>query len=44
METPETQVFGDVIFRSEPVAVEGRKRVANAGDMERARVWFVFRP
>jgi hypothetical protein len=28
METPETQVFGDVIFRSEPVAVEGRKRVA----------------
>jgi hypothetical protein len=26
METPETHVFGDVIFRSEPVATEGRKR------------------
>ena len=25
-ETTETHVFGDVIFRSEPVAVEGRKR------------------
>jgi len=28
LETPETQVFGDVIFRSEPVAVEGRKHIA----------------
>jgi hypothetical protein len=25
LETSETRVFGDVIFRSEPVAVEGRK-------------------
>jgi hypothetical protein len=31
METPETHVFGDVIFRSEPVVVEGRKRVARRG-------------
>jgi hypothetical protein len=29
METPETHVFGDVIFRSEPVVV--RKRVARRG-------------
>jgi hypothetical protein len=28
METPETYVFGDVIFRSELVVVEGRKRAA----------------
>jgi hypothetical protein len=28
LETTETHVFGDVIFRSEPVAVEGRKRPA----------------
>jgi hypothetical protein len=28
IQTTETQVFGDVIFRSEPVAVEGRKRAA----------------
>jgi hypothetical protein len=28
LETSETHVFGDVIFRSEPVAVEGRKRTA----------------
>jgi hypothetical protein len=28
LETTETHVFGDVIFRSEPVAVGGRKRVA----------------
>jgi hypothetical protein len=27
-ETTESHVFGDVIFRSEPVAVEDRKRVA----------------
>jgi hypothetical protein len=26
METIETHVFGDVVFRSEPVAVEGHKR------------------
>jgi hypothetical protein len=26
LETSETHVFGDVIFRSEPVALEGRKR------------------
>jgi hypothetical protein len=28
LETSETHVFGDVIFRSEPLAVEGRKRAA----------------
>jgi hypothetical protein len=28
LETSETHVFGDVIFRSEPVAVEALKRVA----------------
>jgi hypothetical protein len=28
METSETHVFGDVVFRSEPVAVEGRKHAA----------------
>jgi hypothetical protein len=28
LETAETHMFGDVIFRSEPVAVEGRKRIA----------------
>jgi hypothetical protein len=28
LETSETHVFGDVNFRSEPVAVEGRKRTA----------------
>jgi hypothetical protein len=28
METSGAHVFGDVIFRSEPVAVEGRKRVS----------------
>jgi hypothetical protein len=28
METTETHVFGDVFFRSEPMTVEGRKRVA----------------
>jgi hypothetical protein len=28
METSQTPVFGDMIFRSEPVAVEGRKRTA----------------
>ena len=28
METSGTHVFGDVILRSEPVAVEGRKRVS----------------
>jgi hypothetical protein len=28
LETSETHVFGDVIFRSEPVAVEGLKRAA----------------
>jgi hypothetical protein len=31
METPETHVFGDAIFRSEPVVVEERKRVARRG-------------
>jgi hypothetical protein len=28
LESGETHVFGDVIFRSEPVAVEGHKRLA----------------
>jgi hypothetical protein len=31
LETSETHVFGDVVFRSVPVAIEGRKRAAKRG-------------
>jgi hypothetical protein len=30
LETAETHVFGDVIYRSEPVAVEGRRRIGKS--------------
>jgi hypothetical protein len=35
LDTPEVHVFGDVIFRSEPVAVESGRR--SGDDMERRR-------
>jgi len=43
LETSETPVFGDVVFRSEPVAVEGRSLRRSADDVERVRLEFVFR-
>jgi hypothetical protein len=43
LETTEAHVFGDVIFRSEPVAVKGLRSAASAGEMEHARLKFVFR-
>jgi hypothetical protein len=44
VETSEKHVLGDVVLRSEPVAVEGRKRVSGADDMERGRFSLVFYP
>jgi hypothetical protein len=41
LDTPEAHVFGDVIFRSEPVAKSESQR-RSGDDMERARFSFVF--
>jgi hypothetical protein len=44
LETSATDVFGDVIFRSEPVVVGSGSVRQSAGKMGRAWFWFVFRP
>lgn len=44
MQTAELHVIGDVVFRSEPVTIEGRRRAPKPACVEREGREFVFEP